>query len=127
MYLVTKSIKTEKDASNKKMMLNLDTQCGVILENGLACTRSITCKIHPISSKRAVVGRSQSYDLLHQESMARTLLSKKGNIENDKILNQIDKDGKSSKYLRQATITSAKAASPSLERSLPTSYKPILG
>ncbi|KAI8998387.1 SCA7, zinc-binding domain-containing protein [Gaertneriomyces semiglobifer] len=45
--------------------LDLDRQCGVMSDKtGLPCARSITCKIHPVNQKRAVQGRSQTYDAL---------------------------------------------------------------
>ncbi|KAJ3141456.1 hypothetical protein HK100_006466 [Physocladia obscura] len=47
--------------------MDLDKHCGVSLESGQTCGRSITCKIHSVSSKRAVPGRSQHYDLLVSE------------------------------------------------------------
>ncbi|KAJ3214619.1 hypothetical protein HDU67_001427 [Dinochytrium kinnereticum] len=47
--------------------IDLDKQCGVVLETGQLCTRSITCKIHSVSAKRSVFGRTQQYDTLFQE------------------------------------------------------------
>ncbi|KAJ3103918.1 DNA-directed RNA polymerases I and III subunit RPAC1 [Phlyctochytrium planicorne] len=55
------------DRSKVKGPIDLDKQCGVPLENGQQCSRSITCKIHAVSAKRAVVGRTQHYDTLFQE------------------------------------------------------------
>jgi len=46
--------------------IDLDKQCGVMTENGTVCTRSLTCKIHSVSAKRAVQGRSQDYDTLYR-------------------------------------------------------------
>lgn len=40
----------------------MDKQCGVINDKGLPCSRSITCKVHSMVAKRAVPGRSKSYD-----------------------------------------------------------------
>ncbi|KAJ1564173.1 hypothetical protein HK405_015636, partial [Cladochytrium tenue] len=57
----------QKQKSKEKGPIDLDRQCGVLGDNGVACARSITCKIHPVSAKRAVVGRSAHYDLLYQE------------------------------------------------------------
>ncbi|KAI9336423.1 SCA7, zinc-binding domain-containing protein [Zopfochytrium polystomum] len=70
--------KTEKPERPSKQMrheakqkkggpLDLDKQCGVMGDNGIVCARSITCKIHSVSAKRAVVGRSIMYDALYHE------------------------------------------------------------
>ena len=41
------------------------TMCGVFdSEKGTMCARSLTCKSHSMSAKRAVLGRSQPYDTL---------------------------------------------------------------
>lgn len=43
--------------------LNLDRQCGVLIPpTNEPCTRAITCKIHSVGAKRAVAGRSQSFN-----------------------------------------------------------------
>lgn len=60
-----------------KIPFDLDKQCGVPLETGVACTRSITCKIHSVSLKRAVVGRTMPYDSLIQQYQARAAVKKK--------------------------------------------------
>ncbi|GAA5826551.1 hypothetical protein JCM11251_002423 [Rhodosporidiobolus azoricus] len=54
------------DKKNKRVV-DLDRQCGVINEMGLPCLRSLTCKTHNMTAKRAVVGRSQPYDILYFE------------------------------------------------------------
>ncbi|ORY06816.1 SCA7-domain-containing protein [Basidiobolus meristosporus CBS 931.73] len=57
--------------------LDLDRQCGVIAgPNNTPCTRSLTCKNHSMASKRAVVGRTQPYDILLQAYQAKNLLNK---------------------------------------------------
>ncbi|KAI8807604.1 SCA7, zinc-binding domain-containing protein [Cladochytrium replicatum] len=62
-----KAPKAQKTDGGRKVKgpIDFDRQCGVLLETGLYCTRSITCKIHSMSSKRSVV-RSASYDALLQ-------------------------------------------------------------
>ena len=45
----------------------MDKHCGVQNEKGLPCSRSLTCKTHPMAAKRSVAGRSQSYDMLLYE------------------------------------------------------------
>jgi hypothetical protein len=55
--------------------LNLDTQCGVKNDTG-RCGRAITCKMHSVSMKRAVVGRSTTYDALFAEYQMKS--TKKG-------------------------------------------------
>ena len=47
--------------------IDLDRQCGVINDKGLPCSRSLTCKTHTVGSKRAVEGRSRTYDTLYLE------------------------------------------------------------
>ncbi|KAI1319000.1 hypothetical protein EDD11_005198 [Mortierella claussenii] len=54
-----------KPAGRVKGPLDLDKQCGVItVPGGAPCARSLTCKSHSMSSKRAVEGRSRPYDVL---------------------------------------------------------------
>jgi len=57
---------SKKSNKKKKGPIDLDKQCGVMTENGTVCTRSLTCKIHSVSAKRAVQGRSQDYDTLYR-------------------------------------------------------------
>ncbi|KAH6563031.1 hypothetical protein BASA82_000968 [Batrachochytrium salamandrivorans] len=75
-----KTVKAEsstKDSTKKvKGPINLDLQCGVIHDNGVQCARSITCKIHSVSLKRAVVGRTFTYDALYQEYQAKASLAR---------------------------------------------------
>lgn len=47
--------------------VDLDSQCGVINAKGIPCSRSLTCKTHPMGAKRAVEGRSKPYDVLTYE------------------------------------------------------------
>ncbi|ORX39441.1 SCA7, zinc-binding domain-domain-containing protein [Kockovaella imperatae] len=58
-------------AERKRMRGNgpvdLDRQCGVINDKNLPCSRSLTCKTHTVGAKRAVEGRSRSYDDLYLE------------------------------------------------------------
>lgn len=63
-----KDNETKKTAKKKKGPIDLDKQCGVMTENGTVCTRSLTCKIHSVSAKRAVQGRSQDYDTLYRKT-----------------------------------------------------------
>ncbi|BGP16934.1 SAGA complex subunit Sgf73 [Rhodosporidiobolus nylandii] len=50
-----------------KRAVDLDRQCGVINEKGFPCPRSLTCKTHNMTNKRAVAGRSQPFDMLLAE------------------------------------------------------------
>lgn len=60
-----KKSKTAKPAPRRpKGPVNLDQQCGVINDKNLPCSRSLTCKSHSMGAKRAVQGRSRSYDEL---------------------------------------------------------------
>lgn len=52
----------------------LDTLCGVLIpQTGIMCRRSITCKLHSETSKRAVSGRRRPYDVLLREFKANKL------------------------------------------------------
>ncbi|KAG9255209.1 SCA7, zinc-binding domain-containing protein [Emericellopsis atlantica] len=51
-------------APKTKGPVDVERQCGVILPNGQACARSLTCKSHSMGAKRAVPGRSLPYDML---------------------------------------------------------------
>ncbi|KAG0099479.1 hypothetical protein BGZ93_007476 [Podila epicladia] len=54
-----------KPTGRVKGPLDLDKQCGVVASIGAPpCARSLTCKSHSMSSKRAVEGRSKPYDVL---------------------------------------------------------------
>ncbi|RUP46543.1 hypothetical protein BC936DRAFT_146823 [Jimgerdemannia flammicorona] len=60
-------VKKEKPKPTPKVKapIDLDKQCGVISgPNNMQCTRSLTCKSHSMGAKRAVMGRSQLYDVL---------------------------------------------------------------
>ncbi|SCW00453.1 LAFE_0C04522g1_1 [Lachancea fermentati] len=48
----------------EKHLIDFDKQCGVELPEGGCCGRSLTCKSHSMGAKRAVVGRSQPFDVL---------------------------------------------------------------
>ncbi|KAF2441572.1 SCA7-domain-containing protein [Karstenula rhodostoma CBS 690.94] len=53
-------------------LVDLETRCAVTLPNGSSCSRSLACKRHSMTSKRAVAGRSAPYDqLLVQHQNAR--------------------------------------------------------
>ena len=58
-------------SSKVKIALDFDRHCGVVASNGVPCTRSLTCKSHSISSKRAVPGRTKSYDELLASHLGR--------------------------------------------------------
>lgn len=47
--------------------IDYDKQCGVMNVWNLPCTRSLECRVHSLSGKRAVNGRSRSYDELWLE------------------------------------------------------------
>jgi hypothetical protein len=44
--------------------IDFDTQCGVTLEDGIDCRRSLTCGRHSMAAKSAVPGRSAPFDSL---------------------------------------------------------------
>ncbi|KXX73905.1 SAGA-associated factor 73 [Madurella mycetomatis] len=61
--------KKKKDEPKPKVAkpkgpVDVERQCGVMLPNGQPCARSLTCKSHSMSAKRAVPGRSLPYDML---------------------------------------------------------------
>jgi hypothetical protein len=51
--------------------INLDLQCGVAIDSNTVCTKALSCKSHSQSLKRAVVGRSASFESLLQDFNAR--------------------------------------------------------
>ncbi|TGZ83314.1 SCA7-domain-containing protein [Ascodesmis nigricans] len=59
-----KKEKQEKPLPKPKAPVDVEKQCGVQLPNGALCARSLTCKSHSMGLKRAVLGRSQPYDIL---------------------------------------------------------------
>jgi len=60
----TASKPKKKTTSRQKGPVDVERQCGVALPNGGFCARSLTCKTHSMGAKRAVPGRSASYDTL---------------------------------------------------------------
>ncbi|KAJ1961781.1 SAGA complex subunit Sgf73 [Dispira parvispora] len=52
--------------------VDLDKQCGVLGPNNTPCARSLTCKTHSMGAKRAVLGRSQLYDILLKSHLAKS-------------------------------------------------------
>jgi SAGA-associated factor 73 len=62
--------------------VDVERQCGVLdPEKGTMCARSLTCKSHSMSAKRAVPGRSQPYDTLlsqwQRKNQAKTATTQK--------------------------------------------------
>ncbi|SMN19012.1 similar to Saccharomyces cerevisiae YGL066W SGF73 SAGA complex subunit [Maudiozyma saulgeensis] len=47
-----------------KHLIDFDKQCGVDLPEGGYCARSLTCKSHSMGAKRAVEGRTKTFDEL---------------------------------------------------------------
>ncbi|XP_007520675.2 ataxin-7 isoform X2 [Erinaceus europaeus] len=74
--------KKAEDTSNNKKFLNKrlserefdpDIHCGVIdLDTKKPCTRSLTCKTHPLTQRRAVQGRRKRFDVLLAEHKNKT-------------------------------------------------------
>jgi len=92
----TKKEKEKKKTTGRhKGPIDLDKQCGVIVPpNNTPCTRSLTCKSHSMASKRAVVGRSQSYDILLAQYQKKSIGRPQNNgVPNNKQDNT-KKDGK---------------------------------
>jgi hypothetical protein len=54
----------------KNLQMDLDRICGVTLETGHRCMRTIDCKAHTQLAKREVLGRSRPYDELLAERKA---------------------------------------------------------
>lgn len=60
-----KQLKSKQSSKAKeKPPVDVEKQCGVALDNGGFCARSLTCKTHSMGAKRAVTGRSKPYDIL---------------------------------------------------------------
>ncbi|BFZ08132.1 hypothetical protein BsWGS_11171 [Bradybaena similaris] len=73
----TKSSKSPRDQKERKFLPCKDREydankhCGVVIsETGKQCTRSLTCKTHTLTLRRAVSGRSKSFDDLLKEHKA---------------------------------------------------------
>ncbi|XP_063113210.1 ataxin-7 isoform X2 [Cavia porcellus] len=74
--------KKSEDSSNNKKFLNKrlserefdpDIHCGVIdLDTKKPCTRSLTCKTHSLTQRRAVQGRRKRFDVLLAEHKNKT-------------------------------------------------------
>ena len=60
-----------KAVAKAKGPVDVDKQCGVALASGGLCARSLTCKTHSMGAKRAVLGRTQPYDVLLQQYQKR--------------------------------------------------------
>lgn len=73
----TKKQRTVKQRNpTEPHLVDLDKQCGVELPERGVCGRSLTCKSHSMGAKRAVQGRSKSFDILLTE------YQKKNHIKN---------------------------------------------
>lgn len=59
-----KKSKEKEKVVKPKAPVDVEKQCGVPLANGMLCARSLTCKTHSMNAKRAVRGRSDTYDVL---------------------------------------------------------------
>lgn len=110
----------KKPNKKKKGPIDLDKQCGVMTENGTICTRSLTCKIHSVSAKRAVQGRSQDYDTLYRAT------SRLKEMAANQLANSMAKQKKDAKAaatrkaLKDAAEAAANAATLAAGLELPT-------
>lgn len=59
-----KTQKLKEKSVKQKAPVDVERQCGVPLPKGGFCARSLTCKTHSMSAKRAVRGRSGPYGTL---------------------------------------------------------------
>jgi hypothetical protein len=59
-----------KNRSSKNAVFDPDRHCGVLSDENVHCLRSLTCKTHSMSSRRAVEGRSKDFDRLLAEHRA---------------------------------------------------------
>ncbi|XP_066183357.1 ataxin-7 isoform X2 [Sylvia atricapilla] len=73
--------KTEENTNNRKFLhkrlsereFDPDIYCGVIdVETRKPCTRSLTCKTHSLTQRRAVQGRRKRFDVLLAEHKSKT-------------------------------------------------------
>ncbi|CDR40033.1 CYFA0S04e02146g1_1 [Cyberlindnera fabianii] len=84
--------KLKKKANQKnKGPVDVERQCGVALPTGGFCARSLTCKTHSMGAKRAVPGRSASYDELlaayqHRNQVKIAGQAAKAQAEKDEML-----------------------------------------
>lgn len=51
----------------KDRLYDPELHCGVVVDGTGPCTRSLTCKSHQVSLRRAVPGRSKPFDQLLAE------------------------------------------------------------
>jgi len=90
-----KKEKEKKKTARHKGPIDLDKQCGVIAPpNNTPCTRSLTCKSHSMASKRGVMGRSQSYDILLAQYQKKSIGRPQNNGVPNSKQDNIKKDGK---------------------------------
>ncbi|CAG8535953.1 12683_t:CDS:2 [Ambispora leptoticha] len=76
--------KKPKTNGRNKGPIDLDKQCGVVMIPGTPpCTRSLTCKSHPMAAKRAVRGRSQPYDNLLQQYQKKSIDNNQPGMKNE--------------------------------------------
>ena len=57
---------------NPMIHVDVEKQCGVTLPDDAQCARSLTCKSHSMTAKRAVPGRSLPYEILLQAYQKKT-------------------------------------------------------
>lgn len=69
-----------------KKVIDLDRHCGVKLDSGEVCSRSLKCKIHTVGMKRAVRGRSQNFDVLYAD------WTRKGATKEDPLFDALSPD-----------------------------------
>lgn len=76
----TKRRKTLKPA----VELDLERHCAVLTDNG-PCLRALTCKSHSVGAKRAVAGRSNSFDVLLGIHHSKNQMLKKSMSRSDSV------------------------------------------
>ncbi|XP_075218946.1 ataxin-7-like protein 1 isoform X2 [Lycorma delicatula] len=71
-----------KSLSAKEKEYNADRHCGVVVGDAKPCTRSLTCRLHSMLMRRAVEGRSKTFDQLladHRATKEAVIRQKKNN------------------------------------------------
>lgn len=61
-------------------LIDIEIQCAVTLKSGNQCSRSLNCKAHSMSAKRAVPGRSAPFDALLRANENDTILHDGGSL-----------------------------------------------
>ncbi|XP_014246147.1 putative uncharacterized protein DDB_G0291608 [Cimex lectularius] len=105
-----------KPSTMRDRIYNPDKHCGVVSgkDNAKPCTRSLTCKSHSMTLRRAVKGRSKAFDILLADHRAEKEQMRKNHV-NIQILSDGDKSNDSSTNLKITLEKPAVSTPPKIE------------